>query len=495
MRLATLANGTPDGQLVVVSEDGSRTLAADIPNLLAAIGTWKTAEPALRRVAAKVEAGQGLLLEPSKLRAPLPRTWQWLDGSAFGTHGQLMQVAFNLPSVENDRPLMYQGISDRFYGPNDPVLFPSETDGIDFEGEFGVIVDAVPMGITPSEAMKHIRLIVQINDWSLRTIAPIEMKTGFGWIQAKPACSVAPFAVTPEALGDAWRDGRVCMDLVIERNGKPFGRANGHAMDVGFHELIAHAARTRDLVAGTIIGSGTVSNSNYAEVGSSCISEVRAIETIRAGKPSTSFMAYGDTIRMEAITSDGQALFGAIEQRVAPPCAPERELAGDLGPVHRVVTGHDEAGQAVFRAEDSTAPVMIPSGDAAFLPIWATQTVPADNNDERDGRDLPTGLTLEGGSVIRVVDMMPGKQSPLHRTNSIDYGIVLKGEIELELEGGQRKTVREGGIIVQRGTNHLWRNNSDAVCRIVFVLIEAPAYVYDGQPLAELKPDSVESHN
>ena len=211
---------------------------------------------------------------------------------------------------------MYQGISDRFYGPSEPVPFADPAHGIDFEGEFGVIVDHVPMGTSADEALGHIRLVVQINDWSLRAIAPIEMKTGFGWIQAKPPCSMAPFAVTPDALGTAWREGRVCMDLLVDLDGKRFGAANGAAMDFGFHELVAHAALTRDLAAGTVIGSGTVSNANYAEVGSSCISEVRAIEIIRDGKPSTPFMTYGDTVRMEARLPDGTAPFGAIEQEV-----------------------------------------------------------------------------------------------------------------------------------------------------------------------------------
>ena len=249
-------------------------------------------------------------------RAPLPRSWQWLDGSAFSTHGSLMQVAFGADQIEGDRPLMYQGVSDRFYGPRDPIPFISEADGIDFEGEFGVIVDAVPMGTTAEQAREHIKLIMQINDWSLRAIAPIEMKTGFGWVQAKPPCAVAPFAVTPDELGPGWRDCRVALDLVIEWNGREFGRANGGDMDFGFDELVAHAARTRDLVAGTIIGSGTVSNPNYAEVGSSCISERRAIEMIAAGSPSTGFMRFGDRVRMTALDERGEAPFGAIDQEV-----------------------------------------------------------------------------------------------------------------------------------------------------------------------------------
>jgi fumarylacetoacetate (FAA) hydrolase len=258
------------------------------------------------------------LLDTAKLAAPLPRAWQWLDGSVYSTHAELMQIAFGLDPIESDRPLMYQGMSDRFYGPTDDVRLPSEEHGIDFEGEFGVIVDHVPMGTSSAEALKHVRLLVQINDWSLRAIAPVEMKTGFGWIQAKPACSMAPFAVTPDELGDQWRDGRVCLDLHIAWNGRPFGRANGRPMLFGFGDLIAHAALTRDLVAGTIIGSGTVSNEGYREVGSSCISEVRAIEMIDEGKARTGFMRFGDRVRMEARATDGTAPFGAIDQQVVP---------------------------------------------------------------------------------------------------------------------------------------------------------------------------------
>ena len=162
-----------------------------------------------------------------------------------------------------------------------------------------------------------------------------------------------------------------------------------------------------------------------------------------------------------------------------------------LPAVQRVVTGHDAKGRAIFISEDVSPTKMIPSGDASFLKIWATETVPADLNDERDGRDLPTGLTLEGGSVIRIVDMLPGKESPMHRTNSVDYGIILKGEIELELDDGAKRTVREGGIIIQRGTNHLWRNTTNQPCRIAFILIEAPAYLHDGKPLDEMKPEDV----
>ncbi|GAA0270733.1 fumarylacetoacetate hydrolase family protein [Alteraurantiacibacter aestuarii] len=323
MRLATLANGTPDGELVVVSADGKRFLAAGErwPNLLAAFTDWQKAEPALRATVDEVEQGAGgKITAQTAFRAPMPRAWQWLDGSVFSTHARLMEVAFNTDPIENQRPLMYQGQSDRFYGPTEDVPFGSEADGIDFEGEFGVIVDHVPMGCTPAEAMERIRLLVQINDWSLRAYAVPEMKTGFGFILAKPACSVAPFAVTPDELHDGWRDGRVCLDLQIDWNGKRFGSANGREMDVGFHELVAQAATTRDLVAGTIIGSGTVANAGYAEVGSSCISERRAIEIIADGKPTTGFMSFGDHIRMAGVDAAGGKPFGAIDQQVV--CRP-----------------------------------------------------------------------------------------------------------------------------------------------------------------------------
>lgn len=316
MRLATLRNARPDGELVVVSADGARYLSAPGLNLISAIADWDAALPMLGRLSALLETGAGGHLDPARIMAPMPRSWQWLDGSAFATHGELMQIAFNLPPVDRERPLMYQGMSDRFYGPNDAIPLPSEADGIDFEGEFGVIVDAVPMGVTAEEAASHIKLLVQINDWSLRAIAPVEMKTGFGWIQAKPPCSMAPFAVTPDELGADWANGRIGADLSVTWNGERFGLVRGDQMGFSFPELIAHAARSRDLVAGTIIGSGTVSNAEYATRGSACISERRAIEMIADGKPSTAFMAFGDTVRMEAITSDGRKPFGAIDQKV-----------------------------------------------------------------------------------------------------------------------------------------------------------------------------------
>ncbi len=311
MKLATRADGSRDGTLVVVSGDGARGLPAGM-TLQAALDDWSRTEPALRALSERLAAGQGEPLEPATLLAPLPRAWQWLDGSAFPTHGQLMQQAFNLPPIETDKPLMYQGMSHRFLSGSDDVPFPSEADGIDFEGEFAVVTGDVPMGCSADDALGHIRLVLLLNDWSLRTIAPIEMKTGFGWVQAKPACSVAPFAVTPDTLGDAWSNARVCLPLTVEINGERFGNPVGDAMAYGFHDLIAHAARTRDLPAGTIIGSGTVSNADHAQVGSTCLSERRAIDAI-AGRTMTPFLRFGDRVTMHAGDH-----FGAIDQRVVP---------------------------------------------------------------------------------------------------------------------------------------------------------------------------------
>jgi fumarylacetoacetate (FAA) hydrolase len=318
MKLATIDDGTPDGSLAVISADGSRYLSAlDVAfTLQAALDGWETAESGLRTLAARLAAGQGNSTEGLLLTAPLPRAWQWLDGSAYRSHGELMETLFGTEPPPPGRPLMYQGLSHQFLAATADMPLPREEDGIDFEGEFGVITDFVPMGVSPDEAKAHIKLLVQINDWSLRAIAPIEMKTGFGWVQAKPACSVAPYAVTPDILGDAWREGRVHLPLAVDWNGKRFGNAEGGAMEFGFHELIAHAASTRSLCAGTLIGSGTVSNSNFREIGSSCIAERRGIEMLDEGQPRTSFMQFGDTVRMEARMPDGGLLFGAIEQRV-----------------------------------------------------------------------------------------------------------------------------------------------------------------------------------
>ena len=320
MKLATLKSESPDGTLVVVSSDNKRCVSAKhiTPNLLAAIENWNAVKGQLSDLFQALndgKASEASSFNPLAARAPLPRSWQWLDGSAFPEHGHLMQKAYNLPPIESDKPLMYQGMSDRFYGPSDDVPFPAEDGGIDFEGEFGIIVDAVPMGTSAKDAMAHIKLIVQLNDWSLRNVAVAEMKTGFGWVQGKPACSMAAVAITPDEIGASWKDGQIHLPLRVDVNGERFGEAMGNEMDYGFHELVAHAATSRDLVAGTIIGSGTVSNKNYAKVGSSCLSERRAIDMITFGEIRTPFMSFGDRVRMEAVGQNGEPLFGPIDQQ------------------------------------------------------------------------------------------------------------------------------------------------------------------------------------
>jgi fumarylacetoacetate (FAA) hydrolase len=309
MRLATLAKGGRDGTLVVVSPDGSACAAAPVATLQEALERWDD-------IASVLAATSAFDMPLEGVAAPLPRAWQWLDGSVFKSHGALMDKMLGITKDPVDFPLMYQGVSDKFYGPTDDVVMSDEALGIDFEGEFGVITDAVPMGTNAADALGHIKLIVQINDWSLRTLAGPEMKTGFGWVQAKPPCSMAPFAVTPDELGNQWRNGRVCLDLLVDWNGKRFGAANGEPMGYGFHELVAHAARTRSLVAGTVIGSGTVSNENFREVGSSCIAERRGIEIVDQGSATTEFMRFGDRVRMQGTMPDGNAPFGAIDQKV-----------------------------------------------------------------------------------------------------------------------------------------------------------------------------------
>ena len=322
MKLATYRDGTPDGRLLVVSRDLRRAVDAGTiaPNLLKALERWSSAAPSLHRLSGMLNEGLApgsVAFEPGHCMAPLPRTFQWCDASAFLNHGRLMERAFNTPPIPDfdTIPVMYQGASDDFLGPQEDVSLPDEALGIDFEGEFGVIVDRVPMGTTPAQALAAVRLVVQLNDWSLRALGPREMKSGFGFLQAKPSTSFAPVAVTPDELGDAWRDGRVHLDLEVDWNGAPFGRPNGREMNFGFGELVAHAARTRRLGAGTIVGSGTVSNADRA-VGSACIAERRVIEIIDHGDPRTQFMRFGDRVRMCARSADGDSPFGVIEQRV-----------------------------------------------------------------------------------------------------------------------------------------------------------------------------------
>ena len=320
MKLATLNNGSRDGQLVVVSRDLRQAIPAPIATMRDALEDWARAEPVLRALAGDLEAGTAVgafVFDPAQAMAPLPRAYQWCDGSAFLNHGTLMQKAFNLEPIDGveQTPLMYQGAGDDFLGARQDIRLPSVSQGIDFEGEFGVLLDDVPLGCTAQQALEHIVLVVQINDVSLRALAPREMKTGFGFLQAKPSSAFAPVAVTPDELGDAWRDGRVHLPLNIHWNEQWFGHPHGGQMNFSFGQLIAHAAFTRKLGAGTLIGSGTVSNTERS-AGSACIAERRAIEMIEHGNARTAFMQFGDRVRMEVFGTDGQSVFGAIEQSV-----------------------------------------------------------------------------------------------------------------------------------------------------------------------------------
>ncbi|MBJ7538640.1 fumarylacetoacetate hydrolase family protein [Marinomonas transparens] len=323
MKFATLPNGTLDGRLILVSKDLTKAVDATAiaPNLLSVVQNWQAKEADLQALYNKLNTetlDAAFDFDPSACLAPLPRSPQWLDASAFLNHGKLMEEAFNTaPIADFDTiPVMYQGASDDFQGPTVDIPMPSEADGIDFEGEFGVVMAEVPMSATPEEAAKSIRLIVQINDWSLRALGPREMNSGFGFLQAKPSSSFAAVAVTPDELGDAWANGRVNMPLHVTWNGERFGEPHGSEMNFSFPQLMAHAARSRKLTAGCILGSGTVSNSARA-AGSACISERRVIEKIDLGEIKTAFMKFGDTVRMQAKFDDGtDGPFGVIEQKV-----------------------------------------------------------------------------------------------------------------------------------------------------------------------------------
>ena len=322
MKLATLSNNSRDGKLVVVSHDLQRAVEAPAiaRTLQQTLDHWTEAAPALRRLYEELNAGaarDAFSFDPLAALAPLPRAYQWCDGSAFLSHGRLMEKAFNLePAPDSDTvPLMYQGSSDDFLGPHADVPLPDEAHGIDFEGEYAVVLDDVPLGCTPPQAADHVKLVLLLNDWSLRAFGPREMKTGFGFLQAKPSTSFAPIAVTPDEVGAAWHDGRVHLPLHVHWNGQWFGSPHGDEMNFSFFDIIAHAAKTRRLRAGTIIGSGTVSNADRS-VGSACISERRILEVLGGGKPVTPFMHFGDTVRLEARDAGGQSVFGAIDQRV-----------------------------------------------------------------------------------------------------------------------------------------------------------------------------------
>jgi fumarylacetoacetate (FAA) hydrolase len=323
MKLATLKDGTRDGKLVVVSKDLTRAVNATaiVGTLIGALETWSQSAPRLQHLYEELNVGRAsgaFDLDPKQLAAPLPRAPQWLDASAFHSHGDLMDKVFGMAPIEGKRqtPLMYQGASDDLLGPRDDMPFPSEADGIDFEAEIGVVVDHVPLGTPAARALQHVKLFVLVNDASLRVLAGREIKTGFGFLQSKPSTSFAPVAVTPDELGAAFRAGRVHLPVRVEWNGARFGAPDAGQMGFGFHELVAHAARTRNLHAGTLLGSGTISNNEYRTVGSACIAERRGIETVDHGKASTAYMKFGDTVRIEMFDATGASIFGAIDQRM-----------------------------------------------------------------------------------------------------------------------------------------------------------------------------------
>ena len=335
MKLATLKNATRDGRLVVVSRDLTRCADAShiAPTLQAALDNWTKLSADLMNFAASLEIGsvQSQRFREHEAMSPLPRAYQWADGSAYVNHMELVRRARGAEMPESfwTDPLIYQGGSDSFLGPRDPIRMADEAYGIDMEGEVAVIVDDVPSGASREICAKAIRLVMLVNDVSLRNLIPAELAKGFGFFQSKPSSAFSPVAVTPEELGSAWDGGKLHLPLHVDFNGRPFGRAEaGVDMTFDFPALIAHAAKTRALSAGTIIGSGTVSNRDtsggpgkpIAEggLGYSCIAEIRMIETLAKGKPSTPFMQFGDTVRIEMKDKAGHSIFGAIEQTVQP---------------------------------------------------------------------------------------------------------------------------------------------------------------------------------
>lgn len=322
MKLASLAGGR-DGRLAVVSRDLARATPASsiAPTLQAALDDWARKRPALEALAGELEAGRapGMPFDPAGTLAPLPRSYHWVDGSAYVNHVELVRKARGATMPESfwTDPLVYQGGSDDFLPPTADAPFASEDWGIDLEGEVAVITDDVPMGTVAPAARGHIVLVMLVNDWSLRNLVPAELAKGFGFYQSKPATAFSPVAVTPDELGDAWRDARVHLPLRVHVNEKLLGQPNAGAdMTFDFGQLIAHATKTRRLGAGSIVGSGTVSNRDRS-AGSTCLAERRMLETLDQGKPMTPFLSFGDRVRIEMLDAAGRSIFGAIDQRVA----------------------------------------------------------------------------------------------------------------------------------------------------------------------------------
>ncbi|NTZ42860.1 fumarylacetoacetate hydrolase family protein [Altererythrobacter sp. SALINAS58] len=333
MKLASLANGTRDGRLVVVSKDITRYCAADniAPTLQHALDHWEQVAPRLAALYTDVEheVVPCERFHEREALSPLPRAYQWADGSAYINHVELVRRARNaeMPDSFYHDPLMYQGMSDGFLAPRGPIPLADPAWGCDMEGEIACITDDVPLGTSGEDAADHIKLLMLCNDVSLRGLIPEELGKGFGFFQSKPASTFSPVAVTPDELGDAWQGNLIHLPLMVDYNGEPFGRAEaGQDATFSLARLVSHAARTRNLGAGTIIGSGTVSNKgadggpgkpvSEGGKGYSCIAEIRMIESIRDGSPTTRFMHAGDTVKMEMRDADGHSIFGAIEQVV-----------------------------------------------------------------------------------------------------------------------------------------------------------------------------------
>ncbi|CTQ72818.1 fumarylacetoacetate hydrolase family protein [Roseibium alexandrii] len=332
MKLASLKDGSRDGKLVVVNERLTYCTDAShiAPTLQAALDDWDHVAPKLQVLAESLshDAVPTLRFHEHDALSPLPRAYQWADGSAYVNHVELVRKARGAKMPESfwTDPLMYQGGSDTFIAPRDPIKMRDEAYGIDMEGEIAVITGDVPMGVSAEEALSHVKLVLLVNDVSLRGLIPGELGKGFGFFQSKPSSAFSPVAVTPDELGEAWRNGKLHLPLHVDLNGQPFGRAEGGAdMTFDFGQLIAHAAKTRTLSAGTIIGSGTVSNKldggpgkslSDGGAGYSCIAELRVIETIENGEATTPFLKFGDAIRIEMLDGEGHSIFGAIEQTV-----------------------------------------------------------------------------------------------------------------------------------------------------------------------------------
>ena len=323
MKLGSLKEGGRDGTLIVVSRDLSRGVRATgiADTLQRALEDWSNTAPRLNALYDALNEGsaEGAFdLDVAALAAPLPRAYEFVDGSAYLPHVERVRRArgAEVPESFYTDPLMYQAVSAGFYGPRDPVRVPSEEYGIDLEAEVVIVTDDVPMAATPQQAASHIQLVGLVNDVSLRNLIPNELAKGFGFLQSKPRSALSPVFVTPDELGDAWQGSKVHLALTTHINGEWFGAPEaGVDMQFDFAQLVAHAAKTRPLSAGTIVGSGTVANEDTS-LGASCFAEKRTVETLEQGKPITPFMSYGDTVRIEMLTRDGISVFGAIEQRI-----------------------------------------------------------------------------------------------------------------------------------------------------------------------------------